>query len=101
MLRKVNEPSLPSFPISSTVDLPCSTAFRDNCALNNAQISKRSIIIYLKRVSSTTSNPRLSDQPRGLPPNQPIPGPPSAELEGRVKQFEEGEVTVIKGSDCR
>ena len=84
-----------SFPVFFTVNPPCSTAFQNNCALNNAQISKPSITNTLKRTSSTTSNSRLTDQPRGPPPNQPIPRSPSSNLEARVKQLEE-EITKAR-----
>ena len=55
--RQVSEPSLSSLPVPFTVNLLCCTAFQDNCALNNAQISKLSITITLKSASSTTSHP--------------------------------------------
>ena len=51
--RQVNEPSPSSLPIPFTVDPPCSPAFPDSCALNNAQLSKASITNTLKRASST------------------------------------------------
>ena len=95
--REVTEPSLISLPVPLTVDPPCSTAFQDNCALKDAQISKPSIRIALKRASSTTSKSRLPDQPRGPPPNQPSPGPSSSDLEAQIKQLE----AVTKARNCR
>ena len=97
LCRQVNEPAPSSLPVPFTVDLPCSTAFQDNCALNNAQRSKPSITITLKRTSSTTLKSRLPDQPRGPPPNQPTPGPLSSDFETRVKQLEE---EVTKAKNC-
>ena len=41
--RQVNEPSPSSLPVLFRVNPPCSAAFQDTCALNNAQISKPSI----------------------------------------------------------
>ena len=95
--RQVHEPSPPSLPVPFTFDLPCSTAFQDNCALTNAQPSKPSITITLKRASSTTSKSRLPDQPRGPPPALPISRPSCWVLEFRVKQLEE----VIQARNCR
>ena len=63
--RRVNEPSPSSLSVPFTVDPPCSAAFQDTCALGNAQISKPSITITLKRASSTTSKPWLPNQQRG------------------------------------
>ena len=96
--RQINQPSPFSLFILFIVDLQCSADFQDNCTLNNSHISKHSITFTLKRASSTTSKSRLSDQPRSLPPNQPFPGPPSSELEARVKQLEE---EANKARNCR
>ena len=96
--REVNEPTPPSLPVPSTVDPPCCTAFRDICALNNAQISKNSITTTLKRDSSTTSKSRLPGQPRGPTPTLPASTPSSSDLETRVKQLEE---EVAKAGNCR
>ena len=95
--RLVNEPSPSSFPISFPVDPPCSAAFQDNCALNNAQLSKPSITINLKRASSTTSKPSLPDQQR-CPLTQPTSGTLSLDLQSKVKQLEE---KIIKAKNCR
>ena len=46
--RQVNEPSPYSLPVPFTVDPPCSTAFQEKCALNNAQISKLVLTVTLK-----------------------------------------------------
>ena len=62
--REVDELSPPSLPVPFTVNAPCSTAFPDNCALNNncAQLSKYSITFTLKRASSISFNFQLPDQ---------------------------------------
>ena len=95
--RQVTEPSPSSLPIPFTVDPPCSAAFQDSCALNNAQLSKPSITITLKRASSTISKPRLPDQQRGSP-TQSTSGTHSSDLESRVKQLEE---EITKAKNCR
>ena len=87
--RQVNQPSPSSIPVPFTVNPLCSAAFRDTCALNNAQISKLSITVTLKRASSTTSISRLPDQPRVLPANLPTSRPSSSDLETQVKQLGE------------
>ena len=94
----MNEPSPSSLPVSFTVDPPCSAAFKDTCALSNSQISKPSITIILKRTSTTSSKPRLPDQPRSPTPAQPTSRPPSSDLETRVKQLE---AEIIKAKNCR
>ena len=66
---QVNEPSPFSLPVPFTVDPPCSTAFHDNCALNNAEISETSSKNTPKTASDTTSNSQLPDQPRSPPPD--------------------------------
>ena len=91
--RQVHEPRPSSLPIPFTVDAPCSAAFQDNCALNNAQLSKPSITITLKRASSATAKFRLPDQPPSLPTSRPS----SSDLETRVKQLEE----VARAKNCR
>ena len=93
---QVNEPS-PSLSIPFTVDPPCSAAFQDSCALNNAQLSKPSITITLKGASSTISKPLLPDQQRG-PPIYPTSGTTPLDLESRVKQLEE---ESTKAKNCR
>ena len=95
---QVNEPSPSSLLVPFTVDAPCSAAFQDTCALNNAQISKPSITITVKRASSTKAKPRLTDQPRGSPPSLPTSRSFSSDLETRVKQLEE---EVTKAKNCR
>ena len=80
LCRPVNESSPSSLPVPFTVDPPCSTVFPDNCALNNAQISKPSITFTRKTASITTSKSWLPDQPRGAPAKNPNPGPPSSDL---------------------
>ena len=95
--RPVIESSPSLLPVPFTVDPPCSAALQDNCALGNAQISKPSITINLKRASSTTSKPRLPNQRRG-PPTQSTSGTLPCDLEPRVKQMEE-EITKVK--NCR
>ena len=95
--RQVNEPSTFSLPIPFTVDPPCSAAFQDTCALKNAQISKPSITITLKRTPSTTSKSRLPDQPRGSPASLPTSRSSSSDLDTRVKQLEE-EITKPRNS---
>ena len=92
--RQVNEPSPSSLPAPFTVDPPCSAAFQDICALGNAQISKHSIKITLKRTSSTTTKSRLPDQPPSLSTSRPSP----SDLETRVKQLEE---ETTKARNCR
>ena len=96
--RQVNEPSPFSLPLTSTVDPTCSAAFQDTCALSNPQISKPSITITLRRASSTSSKPRLPDQPRGPTPALPTSRPPSSDLEIRVKHLEE---EITKAGNCR
>ena len=84
--RQVNEPSPSSLPVPFTLDPSCSAAFQDTFALGNAQISKPSITITLKRASSsTTTKSRLPDQPPSRPTSRPSP----SDLETRVKQMEE------------
>ena len=95
--RLVNELSPSSLLIPFTVDPPGSAAFQDSCALNNAQLSKPSITITLKRASSTTSRHRLLDQQRG-PSTQSTSGTVSSDLESRVKQLEE---EITKARNCR
>ena len=46
--RQINEPAPSSLPVPFAVDPSCSTAFQDNCALNNSRLSKPSITITLK-----------------------------------------------------
>ena len=92
--RKINEPSPSSLPF--TVNPPCSATFQKTCALGNAQISKSSITITLKRASSITFKPRLSDQQRG-PPTQSTSGTLSSDIESRVKLEEE----ITKAKNCR
>ena len=94
--RQVNEPSPSSLPVPFTVDPPRSAAFQDTCALGNAQISKTSITITLRRASSTISKPRLPDQQRG-PSTQSTYGTLSSDLESRVEQLEE----ITKAKNCR
>ena len=96
--RQVNEHSPSSPPVPLTVYPPCSADFQDKCALNNAQTSKPSITINLKRASSTISKSRLPDQPRGPSPNQSTRGPPSSDLGPRVRTLEE---EVAKARNCR
>ena len=96
LCRQVNEPSTSSLPIPFTVHPPCSAVFQDMCALNNAQLSKPSNTITLKRPSSTTSRLWLPDQQRGSP-TQSTSGTLSSDLESRVKQQEE-EITKAKNS---
>ena len=95
--RHVNELSLSLLPIPFTADPPCSAAFQDSCALNNAQLSKPSITITLKRTSSTTSKPRLPDGQR-VPPTPSFSGTLPLDLESRVKQLEE---EITKAKNCR
>ena len=95
--RQINEPSPSSLPVPFTVNPPCSAAFQDTCALSNAQISKPSITITLKRASSITFKPQLSDQQRG-PPTQSTSGTLSSDIESRVKQMEE---EITKAKNCR
>ena len=86
--REVNEPSPSSLPFPFTVDPSFSAAFQDPCDLGNAQISKPSITITLKRASSTTTKSRLPDQQRKSP-TQPTSGTLCSDLESRNKQLEE------------
>ena len=79
--RQVNETASFSLPVLFTVDPPSSAAFQDPCALNNAQLSKPSITITLKRASSTTPKSRLPDQPRSSPPSLPTSRPSPSDLE--------------------
>ena len=65
--RQVNEPSPSPLPVPFNVDPPCSAAFQDTSALDNAQISKLSNTITLKRASSNITKSRLPDQQRGSP----------------------------------
>ena len=95
--RQNNEPSTSSFSVPFTVDLPCSAAFQDTCALGKAQLSNPSITITLKRASSNTTKSRLSDQQRG-PPTQPTSGTLFSDLESRVQQLEE---KITKAKNCR
>ena len=95
--RQVNVPSPSLLPVPFTVDPPCSAAFQDICALGNAQISKPSNTITLKRASSTTSKPRLPDQQQGSP-TQSTSGTLSSDLESRVKRLEE---EITKAKKCR
>ena len=67
------------------------------CALGNAQVSKPSVTITLRRASSTTTKLRLPDQQRG-PSTQPTSGTPSSDSKSRVKQLEE---EIIKARNCR
>ena len=85
--RQVNEPSPSSLPIPYTVDPPCSAAFQGSRALKNAQLSKPSITITLKKPSSTISKPRLPDQQQG-PAIQPTSGTIPLDLQSRVKHME-------------
>ena len=98
MRQQVNDPSTSSPLVPFSVDPPCYAAFQDTCALNNAQISKPSITITLKRTSSTTFKSELRDQPRGSPLSLFTSRPSSADLEARVKQLEE---EVTKATNCR
>ena len=96
--RQFNEPSPSSLLIPFKVDPPCSADFQDNCALNNAQMSKPSITIILKRASSTSSKPRLPDEPRVPTATLPTSSPSSSELETLVQQLEE---EIAKARNCR
>ena len=98
MRRLVNEPSPSPLSVPFTVDPPCPSAFQHNCALNNAQLSKPSITITLKRAWTTTSKHRLPEQPRRSPPNLPTSSPSSSNFETRVKQLEE---EITKARNCR
>ena len=97
MRREVSEPSLLSFSVPLTVNPPCSSAFQDNCALNNAQTSSTSITFTLKKASSTASKSWLLDQPRGPPPTLRTSRPSSVDLEIRIKQLEE---EITKAKNC-
>ena len=55
------------------------------------------LTITLKGGSNSAAKPQLSEQPLGLPPTQPTPGP-SSDLELRIEQLEE-EMTMTK--NCR
>ena len=95
--REVSEPSPLSFSVPLTVNPPCSSAFQDNSALNNAQTSNPSITITLKRALSTASKSWLLDQPRGPPPTLRTSKPSSVDLEIRIKQLEE---EITKAKNC-
>ena len=97
LCRQVNETSPSSLPIPFTVDPLCSAAFQDSCALNNAQLSKPSVTITLKRGSSTTSRPRITDQQQGSP-IQPTSASIPLDLESQVKQLED---EITKAKNCR
>ena len=55
--RQVSEPSPSSLPVAFTVDPPCSSAFQEDCSLNNFQISRPSITITLKELRALHPNP--------------------------------------------
>ena len=93
----MNEPSLSSLPAPFTIDPPSSAAFQDSNVLGNIQTSKPRVTITLKRVSSTTSQSRLTEPPRTSPSTRTTSGPPS-DLEARVKQLEE---EITKASNSR
>ena len=95
---QADEASISSLSVPFTVDPQCSSACQDNCTLNNAQLSKPSITITVKRASSTTSKCQLPDQPRDPPPNQLTSGTLSLDLGTPVKQLED---EVTKASNCR
>ena len=92
--RQVNEPSLSSLPVPLTVDPSCSAASQDTCAFGNAQLSKPSFTITLKRASSTTNKSRPPHEPSRLPTARPS----RSDLETRVKQKEEENT---KAWNCR
>ena len=94
---QVSEPSPSSIPVPFTIYPPCSTVVQDNCALNNAQLSKPSITTILIRAPSTISKSRLLEQPKALPSAQSTSGP-SSDLGTRVKQLEE---EITKTRNCR
>ena len=86
--RQVNEPSPSSLLVPFRIDPPCSIAFQDKFALNNAQKSQPVLTITLEGASNTASKPRLPEQPQALLPTQRTPGP-SLDLEHRIKQLDE------------
>ena len=94
--RQVNEPSSSSFHVSFTVDPPSSVAFQDSSSVDNIQISRPRVTITIKRTSSTTSQPRLTESPQAPPSTQTTSGL-SLDLGTRVRQLEE-EITKARDS---
>ena len=97
MRRQVSEPTFSSLPVPFTSNPPSSAAFQDSNVLGNIQISKPRVTITLKRTSSTTSRPQLTEPPRNPPSTQTTPGT-SSDLEAQVKQLEE---EITKASNSR
>ena len=95
--RQVNEPLSSSLPVPFTVDPPISAAFPDSNVLGKIQILKPRVTITLKRTSSTTSRPQLTEPPRFPPSTQTTSGP-SSDLEARLKQLED---EITKASNSR
>ena len=72
--RQLNEPSPSWHPTPFTVNPPSFAAFQDYSAVDNIQKPKTNLINTLERASSTTSQSRVTEQPRASPSIQTTSG---------------------------